>query len=105
MQGWHVSPQLVPFLVFALEHKVWDSPEATVGSLVGFFSIVVSQMSGGPRRKRQFGERPVGRSVEHTHLSVSTAFEWRGLRHPRTIGNSAIRDVHNRGIMQKFEIL
>lgn len=93
------------FLAFALERKVWDSPEATVGSSVGLLSIVVSQVSGGPRRKTRFGAQPVGRSVEHTHLPVSMALEWRGLRHPRTIGDSAIRDVHNRGIMQKFEIL
>lgn len=52
MQSLHVSPQIALSLAFALEQKVWDSPEATVGLLIGLFSIVVSQVSGGPRRKR-----------------------------------------------------
>ena len=84
-----MSPQLAPFLAFALEQKVWDSPEATVGLLIG------SQVSGGPRSKRRFRAWPVGRPVEHTHLSVSTAFGWHGLWYHRTVVDSGFRDVHN----------
>lgn len=43
---------------------------------------------------------PVGRSVEHAHLSVSTAFEWRGLRYPRT-GETVASKMSVTGIMQK----